>query len=41
LRAATPDLDIKVKAIQIQGDLVRDRLLSQVGGKGLFLSSSH
>jgi hydroxymethylbilane synthase len=37
LRAATPDLDIQIKTIQTQGDLVRDRALSQVGGKGLFV----
>ncbi|MFZ5915706.1 MAG: hydroxymethylbilane synthase [Chloroflexota bacterium] len=37
LRAITPDLDIRVKTIQTQGDLVRDRALSEVGGKGLFV----
>jgi hydroxymethylbilane synthase len=37
LKAATPDLDIHVKTIQTQGDLVRDRPLSRVGGKGLFV----
>jgi hydroxymethylbilane synthase len=37
LRAATHDLDIQVKTIQTRGDLVRDRALSQVGGKGLFV----
>jgi len=37
LKAATPDLDIHVKTIQTRGDLVRDRALSQVGGKGLFV----
>lgn len=37
LRAATPDLDIQIKTIQTRGDLVRDRALSQVGGKGLFV----
>lgn len=37
LRAATRGLDIHVKTIQTRGDLVRDRALSQVGGKGLFV----
>jgi len=37
LKAATPNLDIQVKTIQTRGDLVRDRALSQVGGKGLFV----
>jgi hydroxymethylbilane synthase len=37
LRDTTPDLDIHVKTIQTQGDLVRDRALSQIGGKGLFV----
>ena len=37
LRAATPTLDIHVETIQTRGDLVRDRALSQVGGKGLFV----
>jgi len=37
LRAGRPDLDLEVKTIQTRGDLVRDRALSQVGGKGLFV----
>ncbi len=37
LRAITPDLDVKVRTIKTQGDLVRDRALSQVGGEGLFV----
>jgi len=37
LRAAAPDLDVQIKIIQTRGDLVRDRALSQVGGKGLFV----
>ncbi len=32
-----PDLDIGVRVIQTQGDVVRDRALSRVGGKGLFV----
>jgi hydroxymethylbilane synthase len=37
LKAASPELDLQVKTIQTRGDLVRDRALSQVGGKGLFV----
>jgi len=37
LRAFHPDLSIEVRIIQTRGDLVRDRALSQVGGKGLFV----
>ena len=37
LLALTPDLHIEVKTIKTRGDLVRDRALSQVGGKGLFV----
>jgi hydroxymethylbilane synthase len=37
LQASAPDLDVKVRIIQTRGDLVRDRALSQVGGKGLFV----
>ncbi|MGD8792663.1 MAG: hydroxymethylbilane synthase [Anaerolineae bacterium] len=37
LRALTPDLGVQVKTIQTRGDRVRDRALSQVGGKGLFV----
>ncbi len=37
LRAATPGLDVEIKTIQTRGDRVRDRALSQVGGKGLFV----
>jgi hydroxymethylbilane synthase len=38
LRAAMPKLEVEVKIIRTQGDLVRDRALSQVGGKGLFVT---
>jgi hydroxymethylbilane synthase len=37
LCALHPELDVVVKTIQTRGDLVRDRALSQVGGKGLFV----
>jgi hydroxymethylbilane synthase len=37
LRATDPDLEIQVRLIRTRGDLVRDRALSQVGGKGLFV----
>ena len=37
LKIADPDLDIEVKRITTQGDRVRDRALSAVGGKGLFV----
>jgi hydroxymethylbilane synthase len=37
LVSATPDLEVSIKTIQTRGDLVRDRALSQVGGKGLFV----
>jgi hydroxymethylbilane synthase len=37
LRAATPGIDVEIKTIKTRGDLVRDRALSQVGGKGLFV----
>jgi hydroxymethylbilane synthase len=37
LQAVSPDLDVHVEIIQTQGDLVRDRALSEVGGKGLFV----
>lgn len=37
LRALHVDLNIEVRIIQTRGDLVRDRALSQVGGKGLFV----
>ena len=38
LKAARPGLEVQVRTIQTQGDLVRDRALSQVGGKGLFVT---
>ena len=38
LRAAAPGLDVHVQTIQTRGDLVHDRALSQVGGKGLFVT---
>ena len=37
MRATRPHLDVELKTIKTQGDLVRDRALSQVGGKGLFV----
>jgi hydroxymethylbilane synthase len=37
LRALVPDLAVEVKRIKTHGDVVRDRALSQVGGKGLFV----
>jgi hydroxymethylbilane synthase len=37
LRAGIPGLGVEIRTIQTQGDLVRDRALSQVGGKGLFV----
>ncbi len=37
LRAIYPHLDPQLKTIETHGDLVRDRALSQVGGKGLFV----
>ncbi len=37
LRAIYPHLDPQLKTIKTHGDLVRDRALSQVGGKGLFV----
>jgi hydroxymethylbilane synthase len=37
LGAIHPELDVVVKTIQTRGDVVRDRALSQVGGKGLFV----
>lgn len=37
LRTFQPELEIEVQVIQTRGDLVRDRPLAQVGGKGLFV----
>ena len=37
LQALHPDLSIVIRTIETRGDLVRDRALSQVGGKGLFV----
>ena len=37
LRAIYPHLDAQLETIKTHGDLVRDRALSQVGGKGLFV----
>jgi hydroxymethylbilane synthase len=37
LTSGTPGLDVEIRTIQTQGDLVRDRALSQVGGTGLFV----
>ena len=37
LTAVLPSLHVEIKQITTQGDRVRDRALSQVGGKGLFV----
>lgn len=37
LRATTPELNIHVARITTQGDRLRDRALSQIGDKGLFV----
>jgi hydroxymethylbilane synthase len=37
LLASNPGLRVELKTIKTHGDLVRDRALSQVGGKGLFV----
>ena len=37
LGAAKPCIEFQIKTIQTRGDLIRDRALSQVGGKGLFV----
>jgi hydroxymethylbilane synthase len=37
LRARLPGLEIEVRRVETQGDRVRDRALSRVGGKGLFV----
>lgn len=37
LRVATPDLDVQIKTIQTRGDMVQNRALSQMDGKGLFV----
>lgn len=37
LRRNQPGLSIEIQIIKTKGDLVRDRALSQVGGKGLFV----
>ena len=37
LKADRPDLDVQVKQIKTQGDLVRDRALWQVEGRGFFV----
>jgi hydroxymethylbilane synthase len=37
LQAIAPGIEVIVKTIETQGDLVRDRALSEVGGKGLFV----
>jgi hydroxymethylbilane synthase len=38
LETVRPGLELEIWTIQTQGDLVRDRALSQVGGKGLFVT---
>ena len=37
LQTLHPDLSLVIRTIETRGDLVRDRALSQVGGKGLFV----
>ena len=37
LNSIDPNLDIEIKQIKTLGDRVRDRALSQVGGRGLFV----
>jgi hydroxymethylbilane synthase len=37
LQRSQPSLEIEIQIIKTRGDLVRDRALSQVGGKGLFV----
>jgi hydroxymethylbilane synthase len=37
LQQARPDVEFRIQRITTRGDVVRDRALSQVGGKGLFV----
>lgn len=37
LQAVTPGLEIEIRTIKTQGDVVRDRPLSQIEGKGFFV----
>ena len=37
LQQAYPDIEFRIQCITTRGDVVRDRALSQVGGKGLFV----
>jgi hydroxymethylbilane synthase len=37
LQQAHPDIEFRIQRITTRGDVVRDRALSQVGGKGLFV----
>ncbi|TEU13563.1 MAG: hydroxymethylbilane synthase [Anaerolineales bacterium] len=37
LQQARPDIEFRIQRITTRGDVVRDRALSQVGGKGLFV----
>lgn len=37
LRRANPEIDCEVVAVETTGDLVRDRPLREIGGKGLFV----
>jgi hydroxymethylbilane synthase len=37
LQQACPDVEFRIQRITTRGDVVRDRALSQVGGKGLFI----
>jgi hydroxymethylbilane synthase len=38
LQAAKPNLEVVIRTIKTRGDLVRDKALSEVGGKGLFVT---
>jgi len=38
LQAASPGLEVQIRIIRTRGDAVADRPLSQVGGKGLFVT---
>ncbi|HID64922.1 MAG TPA: hydroxymethylbilane synthase, partial [Anaerolineae bacterium] len=37
LQQARPDIEFRIQRITTRGDVVRDRPLPQVGGKGLFV----
>jgi hydroxymethylbilane synthase len=38
IESCCTDLDIQIKVIRSRRDLMRDQALSQVGGKGLFIT---